>query len=66
MYEICLDPPYFLDMSTYMGPLPHQAIGFQPKHCCNVREVEFAQAYRMDMKEIELLSFTIPRVKVSI
>lgn len=65
MYEVCPDAPYFLEMSNYMSPAAHQAIGFQQKNCCNVKDVEFAHGFQLTLKEVESLSFTIPRVKVN-
>lgn len=41
-----------------------QAVGFLPKIVCNVKEVEFARAVKVNKTFIELLSFQVPRVKV--
>ena len=41
-----------------------QAVGFLPKIVCNVKEVEFARAVKLNKTFIELLSFQVPRVKV--
>ena len=43
----------------------HQAISFLHKNVCNVRDVEFARAYRITNTTIEPVSFSVPRVKTS-
>ena len=43
----------------------HQAISFLHKNACNVRDVEFARAYRITNTTIEPVSFSVPRVKTA-
>lgn len=41
-------------------------MGFLPKTVCNVKEVEFARAVKLNKMSIDLITFKVPRVKVSI
>ena len=41
-------------------------MGFQPKTVCNVKEVEFARAVKLNKTSIDLITFQVPRVKVSV
>ena len=43
-----------------------QAVGFLPKTVCNVKEVEFARAVKLNKTSIDLITFQVPRVKVSV
>ena len=53
-------------LSPYKTNIPAQGLAFIPhKNCLNVREVEFARAYRLTTTTITPISFTVPRVKSS-
>ena len=41
-------------------------MGFLPKTVCNVKEVEFARAVKLNKTSIDLITFQVPRVKVSV
>lgn len=43
-----------------------QAVAFLPKTVCNIKEVEFARAVKLNKTSIELIMFQVPRVKASI
>ncbi|NXS42474.1 CORO7 protein, partial [Balaeniceps rex] len=42
LYEVTLDPPYFLECNSFTSNEPHKGFVFLPKMVCEVREVEFA------------------------
>lgn len=42
-----------------------QAVAFLPKTVCNIKEVEFARAVKLNKTSIDLIMFQVPRVKVS-
>lgn len=62
-YEVAHDSPYFHPLSHYKCSGPHQALSFLPKSVCNVRQVEFARAVRLTTSSIEMMSFTVPRLR---
>jgi len=63
-YEVALDPPYLHPLSPFKSSNTSQGFGFlQNKSALNVREIEFARAYRLTNTTIEPVSFTVPRVK---
>ena len=64
-FEVLPDAPYFQVLTSFHSNSQHQAIAFLPKICCDVRAIEFAKAYRLTSSMIEPISFTVPRVKVS-
>ena len=65
-YEIAEDSPHMFPLSPYKTNVPAQGLAFIPhKNCLNVREVEFARAYRLTTTTITPISFTVPRVKSS-
>ena len=65
LYEIQEYEPYFQVLSPYRPEGLHFAIAFQPKVMCDVRAAEVAKAYRLTKdNRIEMISFTVPRVKV--
>ena len=43
-----------------------QAVAFLPKTVCNIKEVEFARAVKLNKTSIDLIMFQVPRVKASI
>lgn len=63
-YEISEEAPHIFELSHYRTREPYQAVGFLPKIVCNVKEVEFARAVKLNKTFIELLSFQVPRVKM--
>ena len=40
-----------------------QGLAFLPKNVVDVKNVEFARAYRLTNNTIEPISFTVPRIK---
>jgi len=63
-FEIAEDAPFMHLLSPFKCPNPTQGLGFIiHKNALNVREVEFARAYRLTTTTIEPTSFTVPRVK---
>lgn len=65
-FEVALDAPHFFPLSAYTPKNGlHQGFAFLQKNVCNVREVEFARAYRLTNTTIEPISFTVPRVKTA-
>jgi len=63
-YEVALDPPHMFPLSPFKASNSSQGFGFlRNKNALNVREIEFARAYRLTNNTIEPVSFTVPRVK---
>ena len=63
-YEIAEDSPHMFPLSPYKTNVPSQGLAFIPhKNCLNVKEVEFARAYRLTLTTITPISFTVPRIK---
>jgi len=51
-------------LSSFKCSTPSQGLAFIPhKNAMNVRDVEFARAYRLTVNAIIPISFTVPRVK---
>lgn len=42
-----------------------KAVAFLPKTVCNIKDVEFARAVKLNKTSIDLITFQVPRVKVS-
>lgn len=63
-YEVAAEEPYLFPLATTKFPTASQAFSFLPKYLCDVKEVEFAKAYRLTQTTIEPVSFTVPRVRV--
>lgn len=66
MLEICTKEPYFLRLSPSTFSTGHQSIALFQKNICNVTDVEFACGWRLTEKNMEKLSFKIPRIKVCV
>ena len=64
-FEVASDAPHLFPLSPYKAAGLHQAISFLHKNVCNVRDVEFARAYRITNNTIEPVSFSVPRVKTA-
>jgi coronin-7 len=63
-YEIAEDSPHMFPLSSFKCSTPSQGLAFIPhKNAMNVRDVEFARAYRLTVNAIIPISFTVPRVK---
>uniref|UniRef100_A0A4W3HRX1 Coronin n=1 Tax=Callorhinchus milii TaxID=7868 RepID=A0A4W3HRX1_CALMI len=63
IFEIQTENPHFLECSTFCSADLHKGFGFLPKTECNVREVEFARAWRLSHSSLEMVLFSVPRVK---
>lgn len=63
-YEVATEEPYLFPLATTKFPTASQAFSFLPKYLCNVKEVEFAKAYRLTQTSVEPVSFTVPRVRL--
>ncbi|KAL9973088.1 hypothetical protein ACROYT_G019500 [Oculina patagonica] len=62
-YEISEEPPHIFELSHYRTKEPYQAVAFLPKTVCNIKEVEFARAVKLNKTSIDLIMFQVPRVK---
>ena len=63
-YEVAEDSPHMFPLSPYKTNVPSQGLAFIPhKNSLNVKEVEFARAYRLSLTTIIPISFTVPRIK---
>ncbi len=62
-FEVSLDAPHLFPLSPYRPNGLHQGFAFLPKNILDVKNVEFARAYRLTTNTIEPISFTVPRVK---
>lgn len=65
-YEVTEDAPYLCPLSHHRCPSLHQGLSFLPKNQCDVTIVEFAKCLRLTNNTIETISFTVPRLKVSV
>lgn len=64
-FEVSADAPHLFPLSPYKPSGLHQGFSFLSKKVCNVRDVEFARAYRLCNNAIEPITFTVPRVKTA-
>ena len=65
-FEVAEDFPHLFPLSPYRsGSGLHQGLSFLPKNILNVKEVEFARAFRVTDNNIEPVSFTVPRVRTN-
>uniref|UniRef100_A0A0K2SZ79 Coronin n=1 Tax=Lepeophtheirus salmonis TaxID=72036 RepID=A0A0K2SZ79_LEPSM len=64
-FEVAHDAPHLFGLSPYRPSGLHQGFAFLPKITCNVKEVEFAKAFRLTNNTIEPISFSVPRVKTA-
>ena len=64
-FEVSADAPHLFALSPYKPSGLHQGFSFLSKNVCNVRDVEFARAYRLCNNAIEPITFTVPRVKTA-
>jgi coronin-7 len=62
-FEVSLDSPHLFPLSPYRPSGLHQGLAFLPKNVVDVKNVEFARAYRLTNNTIEPISFTVPRIK---
>lgn len=63
-FEVMDEDPYITPLSHFSAEGLHQAYAFLPKVTCDVRDVEFARAWRLTSTSVEPVSFTVPRVKM--
>ncbi|XP_062610316.1 coronin-7-like [Saccostrea cucullata] len=63
-YEVATEEPYLFPLATTKFTTPSQAFAFLPKYLCDVKNVEFAKAYRLTQTTVEPVSFTVPRVRL--
>ena len=61
-YEDC----NYFKLSMHCFTVLTQAVAFMPKTVCNIKEVEFARAVKLNKTSIDLIMFQVPRVKASI
>ena len=64
-FEVSEDAPFLYPLSPYRPTGLHQGLAFLPKNVIDVKNVEFARAYRLTTNTIEPISFTVPRVKTA-
>ena len=60
-----VDCSYF-KLTMHCAVVLIQAVAFLPKTVCNIKEVEFARAVKLNKTSIDLIMFQVPRVKASI
>lgn len=65
-FEVTEETPFICPLSHHRCNNLHQGLSFLPKNVCDVSNVEFAKALRLTNNTIEPLSFTVPRIKVSV
>ena len=63
-FEIADEFPHLFPLSDCKADGLHQALAFLPKSECDVKQTEFAKAFRLTPNTIEPVSFSVPRVKV--
>ncbi|XP_078683818.1 coronin-7-like [Branchiostoma floridae x Branchiostoma belcheri] len=63
-YEVSTEKPYLIELATTAFSSPHQGVSYLPKKVCNVKDVEFAQGFKLNKTTLEPLSFTVPRIKM--
>ena len=64
-FEVSTDAPHLFPLSPYRPSGLHQGLAFVHKNVCNVRDVEFARAFRLTNTTIEPVAFSVPRVKTA-
>jgi len=64
-FEVSEEAPFLYALSPYRPTGLHQGLAFLPKNVTDVKNVEFARAYRLTTTTIEPISFTVPRVKTA-
>jgi coronin-7 len=64
-FEVSTDAPHLFALSPYKPSGLHQGFSFLPKNVCDVRQVEFARAFRLLNTTFEPITFTVPRVKTA-
>ena len=62
-FEVSLESPHLFALSPYRPSGLHIGLSFLPKNILDVKQVEFARAFRLTNTTIEPISFTVPRVK---
>ena len=62
-FEVSLEFPHLFALSPYRPSGLHIGLFFLPKNILDVKQVEFARAFRLTNTTIEPISFTVPRVK---
>ena len=62
-FEVSLEAPHLFPLSPYRPKDLHVGMSFLPKNILDVKNVEFARAFRLTNTTIEPISFTVPRVK---
>ncbi|KAL5012879.1 hypothetical protein ScPMuIL_011430 [Solemya velum] len=62
-FEVSDEAPHLFQLSHHKAEGLHQSLSFMPKFLCDVRNIEFAKAWRLTNSTIEPISFTVPRVK---
>lgn len=63
-YEVSEEPPHLNELSHYGTKNPYQAVAFLPKTVCDIKQVEFARAVKLNKTSIDLITFQVPRVKM--
>jgi len=63
IWALLSEPPWAMFLTQFDSPNQQQGLCFLPKITCNVRNVEVAKAWRLTSNSIELISFTVPRLK---
>lgn len=64
-YEIVDEAPYGHLLSKFQTAEPQVGVAVLPKRCVNVSKVEIARMYKLTTKNIQPISFTVPRTRVS-
>ncbi|XP_022787917.1 coronin-7-like [Stylophora pistillata] len=63
-FEVTDEPPHLNELSHYRTKDPYQAVAFLPKTVCDIKQVEFARAVKLNKTSIDYITFQVPRVKM--
>ena len=64
-YEIVDEAPYGHLLSKFQTSDPQVGVAVLPKRYCDVQKVEIARMYKLTTKNIQPITFTVPRTRVS-
>jgi len=63
-FEVTSQAPYVTFMTSYRDERSYNALSPQRKLDCDVTKVEFARFWKLTKNSVEIISFTVPRVKM--
>lgn len=62
-FEIVDEAPYAHLLSKFQTAEPQMSVAVLPKRYCDVKKVEIAKMYKLTTKNVQPLSFTVPRTR---